>query len=152
MKLCQSGLILFAAVLWITLLAGCGGSGQTGTNTATLASGEPAYATAMTDKILQALSSGDYAAFSRNYDASMKLVMTEAAFNQTRDLINGKIGTYVSKQFSSVQEKDGYTIVVYQAKYTDEPGDVTVSIAFTGTGDKVLFSGIWFDSPKLREQ
>lgn len=152
MKFFKHGWLILTVVMLLMALAGCGESGKTGTAATTPPAGEPAYAFAMAEALLQAIDDGDYGAFSKNFDEAMKLAMTEVVFSQLKDLIRSKIGTYSSMEFVSVQAKDGYTVVTYKAKYSNEPGDVTVAVTFSESGGTALVSGLWFDSPKLREK
>jgi len=112
---------------------------------------EPAHAGAIADGILQAFNDGDYAAYSEHFDEAMQKALNEAVFEGTRDFIREKIGDYVSREVTGVKTEDIYTTVTYKAKFSEEPDDVTVNIVFLETGDYVYVSGLWFDSPKLRE-
>ena len=110
-----------------------------------------AYADPITEETLLGLSEGDYAKYCEHFDPTMKEAVTEAVFNQTNSLIKAKIGDYVSKEFWKVEEQGIYTIVYYKAKYTKEPGNVVVKVVFQEIDGEMHVSGLWFDSPKLRE-
>lgn len=112
---------------------------------------EPTYASQITEGILQAMNEGDYTKYSENFDEVMKNNITEPVFEQFNTLIESKIGDYVSKEFSEVEEEGPYTTVYYKAKFTKEPGDVTVTVVFQEIGGGIYVSGLWFDSPKLQE-
>jgi len=77
--------------------------------------------------------------------------MTEAVFDETNAGIRSKIGDYVSKEFWKAESKDQYTIVYYNAKFTDEPADVTVKVVFQEINGEMKVPGLWLDSPKLRK-
>ena len=125
-------------------VAGCGESELADITT------EPEYADAIAESILQSFNTGDYAAYSEHFDEAMKKAMPEAAFRQTAALIHDKIGEYQSKAFASVETDDIYTAVIYRAKFSEEQWGVTVRVVFLETEDRVLVSGLWFDSPNLR--
>lgn len=129
------------------LLMGCGGSEQPEP------SGELEYASAITEDVLKAFDAGDYATFSRYLDAVMKQAMPEDTFLKGRANIQEKIGSYISKEFVETQiVEEVYTVVIYNAKYTEEPADVKITITFTETDGGVLVSGLYFNSPKLVAQ
>ena len=111
---------------------------------------EPAYADQIAESILLAMNESDYAKFSENFDETMKDAMPEATFLQTNSQIKEKIGDYVSKTFWKTGTEGGYTAVYYKAKFTLEP-EVTVKVVFQESDGKVYVSGLWFDSPKLRQ-
>ena len=112
---------------------------------------EPPYASEITENVLTGLNQSDFARFSRDFDEAMKKAFTEQVFTQTRDLIKSKVGDYQSKQYLKTEEKKPYTTVYYKAQYTNEPDGVIVRIVFQEIGGKPLVSGLWFDSPKLRQ-
>lgn len=110
------------------------------------------YADPITEEILLALNDGNHARYCQHFDQTMKGAVTEDVFSQTNSLIKTKIGNYVSKEFWKVEEQEIYTIVYYKAKFTKETGDVEVKVVFRDIEDETYVTGLWFDSPKLREQ
>jgi Protein of unknown function (DUF3887) len=136
--------------LFLTVLPGC--SRQSTVATVTTAGGEPAYAPAIVDNLLQALNKDDYTAYTKDFDSAMKSAMPETVFEQTRAMIQDRIGEYVSRKYTDTQTQDGYTVVFYKAKFSKEPADVTMKFVFQESGGNALISGLWFDSPKLRGQ
>lgn len=112
---------------------------------------EPKYAGPITEEILTALNDGDYYQYCTHFDSAMKEVVTEDAFKQTYEIVIGEVGNYVSKEFWNVERHDKYTMVLYKAKFTKEPADVIVRVVFDDTSGEPYVSGLWFDSPKLRE-
>jgi hypothetical protein len=108
------------------------------------------YADPVTEQILVAMNENDYARYSEDFDQTMKNTMPEAVFDETNAVIRSKIGDYVSKEFQKA-DKDQYTIVYYNAKFTDEPADVTVKVVFQELNGTMKVSGLWLNSPKLRK-
>lgn len=105
------------------------------------------YADPETEITLRGLSQNDYAGYSRYFNQKMKDAVTPEVFTRTATLINGAIGSYISKNFESVQQQGAVTVVVYRAQYSDEPEGVTVKVVFDRDH---LIAGLWFDSPRLR--
>ena len=135
---------IVAVLILVAALAGCGESEK---------SGEPEYAGAIAERMLLAFDTGDYAAFSGYLDAVMKQAMPEDTFQQGRAFIREKIGDYISKEFVETQiVEEVYMVVIYKAKYSNEPADVKVTVTFMETDAGILVSGLYFDSPKLRSQ
>lgn len=108
------------------------------------------YADQMTENILVAMNEDDYARFSRDFDEQMKTGLNKTQYDNTIPGITAKIGKYISKEYLSAEKKDGYTVVVYKARFSQEPGDVIVRSVFKGSDGKMYISGFWLDSPKLR--
>ena len=109
------------------------------------------YADPIAEQILVAMNEDDYARYSEDFDQTMKNAMTEAVFDETNAAIRSKIGDYVSKEFWKAENKDQYTIVYYNAKFTDEPADVTVKVVFQEIGGGMKVSGLLLNSPELRK-
>ena len=109
------------------------------------------YADPAAEEILSALSDGDYEKYTQRFDRTMTAAVTEDVFNQTVDLIKAKIGDYVSKEFWKVEEQGLNTIAYYKAEFTEEPAGVEVRVVFQKSKEEMKVSGLWFDSPKLRQ-
>jgi len=108
------------------------------------------FAEPAADSIVNGLNDNDYSAFSQYFDEQMKVSLSEKVFAQTRERITGKIGRYRSRDVSRVIRKDQFIIVYYNAVFENE-SDVEVKVVFQKYGEKNLVSGLWFNSPGLRE-
>jgi len=106
---------------------------------------------ALTENLLVSLSNHNYAAYIQDMDAKMKAASSEAQFEQAYAMVIGKIGKYVSRQMTKVTEQEQFRTVVYDAQFEQEE-HVTVRVVYNIAGDRPLVSGLWFDSPKLRQQ
>ena len=111
------------------------------------------------ENLLVSLSNHNYAALNRvkdaayiqDMDAKMKAASSEAQFEQAYAMVIGKISKYVSRQMTKVTEQEQFRTVVYDAQFEQEE-HVTVRVVYNIAGDRPLVSGLWFDSPKLRQQ
>lgn len=108
------------------------------------------FAEPMTENILLAMNEDDYARFSQDFDEQMKKAFDEKQYNNTIPAIKAKIGQYLSKEFIGAENKDGLTVVMYKAKFSQESSDVIIRSAFSDRNGKKLIAGFWLDSPKLR--
>ena len=106
---------------------------------------------ALTENLLVSLSNHNYAAYIQDMDVRMKAASSEAQFEQVYAMVIGKIGKYVSRQMTKVTEQEQFRTVVYDAQFEQEE-HVTVRVVYNIAGDRPLVSGLWFDSPKLRQQ
>jgi outer membrane murein-binding lipoprotein Lpp len=159
-------LLLFGAVLTAAaLLAGCGGMKETDevsqqtvvTDQETdQASQEPdvSYADDMVENMLAGLNQNDYAVFSRDFSDAMKAAINETAFESMLELFISTIGEYENKHFyqaaDTTQNGVVLTVVVYTAQYTQESGDVIITVYFGGEEGSKKIEGLYFNSPKLR--
>jgi len=109
-----------------------------------------AYSEAKTTNLLIGFNNNDYATFSRDFNDKMKIALNEASFANTRVQVSGKIGNYVSRQVDSVQQSGDFVVVIYTARFENED-QVTVRVSFEAA-EPHRISGLWFDSPKLRQK
>jgi hypothetical protein len=110
------------------------------------------YADPITENILIAMNENNYTKYSEHFDATMKNALPEAVFHETNTLITSKIGAYDSKEFWKAEGKNQYAIVYYKATFTQESDDVIIKVVFQEIAGENKVSGLWMDSPKLREK
>jgi hypothetical protein len=138
--------LAFAVCFLLVLGGGCGKKAEAPVDKEKVL----AYADPVVDNLLVGFNEGDYAKFSRDFDERMKSAIPEATFAQMRQDMVSKIGLYKSRTFSKVEKQGEATIVIYTAEFGKE-SEVEVKVVFTPDGEKNLVSGLFFDSPKLRE-
>ncbi len=141
-------LVLILAFLFV--LAGCGTSAPVDLP-ADQARAFAEQVDSVSENVLQSVNNHDYAGFTRDMDAAMKKASPEAGFEQLYQLLTSKVGQYLSRQMTIVQDSGQLRIVTYDVKYVEED-HVTVRIVYNMAGSTPLVSGLWFDSPKLRQQ
>ena len=73
-------------------------------------------------------------------NAEFKAAVTQQILDATAAQISSELGSYVSKEFLSTEEQEGYTIVHYKATFTK--GDVGIRMVFD-KDHKV--AGQWFE-------
>ena len=106
----------------------------------------------MTENILVAMNEDNYLHFSKDFDEPMKNALNEKEYQETIPAIKDKIGNYISKEFVSIEKKDQYTIIIYKAKFDQEPDDVIIRTVLSENNGNFLISGFWVNSPKLQNK
>jgi hypothetical protein len=110
-----------------------------------------AYAEPMADSELAALNANDYEAFIKDYDQTMKEASTPEKFANLVTLVSTRSGKYLSREVTAVTAvSDDLILVIYSADFEKEE-DVMVKLFFQAGGEH-LITGLWLDSPKLREK
>ncbi len=136
-------LLLTMCLLTALVIAGCAGVKK-----------EPASLTdeqvaEVTDHVLQAVNTGSYEDFTRNFSDQMKQAFSEEQFNQLHDLLHKTSGKYLSlTPKPEMANKQGYAVYSFSCKFEQE--SVAATITFKSGGDKV--EGLFFDSQNLRKQ
>ena len=106
---------------------------------------------ALSENLLLSLNNGDYDGYVRDMDSKMKEASTPASFDSLRALLAEKIGAYESHKMAQVVEQEGLRTVIYSAAFEKE-SSVTVRVVFNVTQESPQISGLWLDSPKLRQK
>lgn len=133
--------VFVLSALAISALTGCGSQGTTLSGAE--AEAVLAFSEARTDNLLAGMNSGDYAAFSQDFDAEMLSAMTEAEFNNLKADRDEKLGLYVSRQVVSVVQIDDFYAVNYTAVFEKEAA-VGMRVVFRMEEPHEV-SGLWFD-------
>src|SRR5512140_3090704 len=123
-------LILLLAIVFASLLAGCGGAKETEL------SGEEkdavlAYSEAKTENLMAGMKSGDYATFSKDFDQAMLDAMPQKAFVKLKSDYDGKLGAYVSRKVNRVMQSQSgkFVAVVYDAVF-EKDDNVSMRVVF----------------------
>ncbi len=115
-----------------------------------------AYADNIAEKMLLAYNEDNYAQYIQNTDDQFKAAVSEDKMKQGNQAVRDKIGNYVpgSKQYTdavkTTQNNLKYVAVRYTAKFTNETGDVVITMVFDDNESHQV-GGIFFNSPKLRQ-
>ncbi len=107
-------------------------------------------ATPIAENILQSINNNDYQSFSKDFSQEMKDAMPVAGFNDLREILMSKIGSYISSTPDKVEDQGDY-ITVYFTAIFEKDEQVTVRLVFRKDDPAYKVDGLWFDSPKLRE-
>jgi len=99
-----------------------------------------AYADPATETTLQGLSEDNLAKYAQYGNAAFKAALTQQVLDQTYEQVHSQLGAYVSKQYLSVEEQQGYYVVHYKATF--EKGEVGVRMVFDADH---LVAGQWFE-------
>ena len=97
-------------------------------------------ATAMIDSALQALNTGDYAAWSRDWDDDMKAMISEKAFQDYRSQVLAAYGQYVSLESVEIQPGVNKGYVRWVAIANFEKGKIKFAFGFPN--DSRLIKGV----------
>lgn len=107
------------------------------------------YAEPIADHILTGIETNDYALFSQDFGEQLLASITESSFQDLRTMLSDKIGSYQSRQVSSVRDTDGNMVVIYTAVFSNAKQVViTLSVA---KEEPHTVNGLWLDSPELRK-
>jgi hypothetical protein len=104
------------------------------------------FAEPLADTYFSALNSGDYAATSHDWDQQMINAMPKSGFDNLLKTLT-KVGKYQSRKIDHVEAVQNFYVVAYITTF--EQDKVTVRLTFNKSDHKI--SGMWFDSPKLRQ-
>ena len=129
-------LILLAAVL----ASACGSAANApqGGVKSVLTQEEAAY---MIDSALRAINTGDYAAWSHDWDNAMKAAINDATFQEYRSQVISQYGQYVSLESVEMQPGSQKDSIRWVAIADFEKGKIKFSFGFPNDGR--LVSGVF---------
>ncbi len=145
--------IASSLILCVLILAGLSGCGQ---KLKPLTAEEIAQVETLTDTVLEGIEKRDYAIFSADFDPNMLEAMKEPDFIAMTELFDETIGAYQSRSLTESRRilNAGSELILctYRAKYAKDPGEVTITLYFTGKNETLLVAGLSYDSQSLREK
>ena len=133
--------ILAIVILLLSLLAGC--SPQTSILTGSDRDAVLAFSEAKTDNLFIEMNTGDFAAFSKDFDRDMLSAVTKDQFDALKKDHDARFSLYLSRQVNSVLKQGDFYVVVYDAKFEKEAA-VTVRVVFR-IAEPHQISGLWFN-------
>ena len=98
-------------------------------------------ATSLIDSALQAINTGDYAAWSQDWDNDMKAAINDAAFQEYRSQVLSQYGNYVTLESVEIQPGIQKGNVRWVAVADFEKGKIKFSFGFPN--DSSLIKGIF---------
>ncbi len=124
-------IVVMAIIFTIPVFTGCGKVAE--------------FADPMTENIMVSMNNGDYAGFSKDFDANMKADLSEATFPDFLASVNGSVGNYKagSKKLIGVNINNELTTVTYTVDF-EQLEDVTVDVVFQKIDGQMKVVGLWF--------
>ena len=103
------------------------------------------YSTPMTQNILAAYNSEDYAGFSKDFDDALKKELTPDNFADFISQIKGTLGNYKegTLKFVAFNMVNGVNTVSYTADFDNKTGQA-VDVVFQKINDVTKVTGLWF--------
>lgn len=98
------------------------------------------------DNLLAGFNQGNYAQYSKDFDATLREAIPEKKFQQVREDIIKKLGSYSSKKYLGFLNQQAYTIVLSKGAFAGTKDDVLIKLMLSQRQDKVVVVGLWFQS------
>jgi len=138
------GLLVLSAIL----LSGCSAAPKAvvldgADKDAVLAFSEPS-----TDNLFSGFNAGDYAVFARDFDTDMQKAIDEKGFASLQASITPKIGKYLTRTVSSVEQVGEHYRLIYRAEF-EQDANVKVTLVFR-MAEPHQVAGLFFNSSKLK--
>ena len=109
-----------------------------------------AFADPIAENLLQAMNTADYIQYTRDFDEAFKKNLSEDVFETLNTRRIETVGTYVSKEYWQMVQKNEKITIAYRTKFT---GDSTVifTLYFKNIDGKWYADGVYYDSALLRK-
>ncbi len=107
-------------------------------------------ATPMAENILESIKNNDYQGYIKDFSQEMIDASPPEGFADLKELLDSKVGAYISLTPERVIEEDEYVHVFFDVTFENEE-NATMRLVFGKDDETHKVQGLWFDSPKLRE-
>jgi len=108
-------------------------------------------ATAALERIMQAISEGDYVLYTRDFSKQMKDSQGREPFLQLQSNLQRSLGKFKSVQYLGSYVQYGSTIALFKARFSKEKEDVLIRLVLNRKKSPPHITGLWFDSPALEK-
>ncbi len=96
------------------------------------------------DNILAGFKDANYEAYARDFDDTLKELISKEKFSQTRTQILDKLGHYKSRTYLGFLTKGKTTLVLWKGRFDKTAEDVLIRLALSRRGDRNLVLGLYF--------
>jgi hypothetical protein len=108
------------------------------------------FADPVAENIFKAMNPGNYTAYTLDFGERLKSNLSEDTFSKANGDRVATVGTFLSKEYWMMSQKNDKLNVAYRAKFTKEPADVLLTIFFKNIDGNWYIDGLYFDSPLMR--
>ncbi len=103
-----------------------------------------AAAEPLLDNLLSGFNDGDYARYSRDFDATLKEAIPEKKFQDNRRALLQKLGKFQSRQYLGYLNQNQYSVILWKGRFAGTPDDVLIRLVASKRGDRLVVIGLWF--------
>jgi hypothetical protein len=103
-----------------------------------------AVAEPILDNLLAGFNQGNYAQYSKDFDATLREAIPEKKFQQVREDILKKLGAFKSKKYLCFLNQQAYTVVLFKGAFAGTKDDVLIKLVLSKRQNKVVVIGLWF--------
>jgi hypothetical protein len=132
--------IVILPVVALFLLTIPAGAAPVGTNNQQVKS----IAEPILDNLLAGFNQGNYAQYSKDFDATLREAVPEKKFKQVRKDFLGKLGKFQDKKYLGFLSQVPYTIVLWKGAFAGTKNDILIKLVLSKRKNKVFVVGLWF--------
>jgi hypothetical protein len=103
-----------------------------------------AVAEPILDNLLAGFNQGNYVKYSQDFDDTLRKAISEKKFQQVREDLLKKLGTFKSKKYLGFLNQEGYTIALFKGEFAATQDDILIKLILAKGQDKVVVAGLWF--------
>ncbi len=108
-------------------------------------------ATAALERIIQAISEGDYGLYTRDFSKRMKDSQDRESFLNLQSNLRRGLGKFKSMEYLGFYIQYGGAITLFKARFSKEKEDVLIKLVLDLQKSPPQVNGLWFDSPSLEK-
>ena len=103
-----------------------------------------AVADPILDNLLAGFNEDNYKKYSKDFNETLKEVITEKKFAEVRGSILTKLGKYQSHTYLGFLNQGRMTAILYKGKFVATQDDVLIKLVLSKRQGGVVVTGLWF--------
>ncbi len=103
-----------------------------------------AIAEPILDNIFDGIKTDSYGKWSRDFDPTMKEVLSKEKFAETNQQVKERMGNCVSREYLAFLNKGEMTMILWKAVFDKTKDDVLITLVLSKRDGKYQVTGLWF--------
>lgn len=132
--------LALGVMIGVTVMCQAASAGVIGTTDSQV----KAIAAPMLDDVLDGLKNNNYGQYAKDFDATLREVISKSEFIKVRGQIEETMGFCESKEYIGFLVKGDMTMALWKARFSKSADDILIKLIVTKRGDKYLVAGLWF--------
>ncbi len=103
-----------------------------------------AIAEPILDNIFDGIEADSYATWSKDFDPTMKDVLTKEKFAESNQQVKERMGNCTSRKYLAFLNKGEVTMILWKAVFDKTKDDVLITLVLSSRDGKYQVAGLWF--------
>ena len=102
-------------------------------------------ASPLLDNILEGLATDDYKKYVRDFDATLKEIVSEQRFHEIDEQIQNWVGDYLYREYLGFLKRGEMCVIFWKGIFDKSKDEILIKLSVSKRGDRYLVTGLWFE-------